>query len=267
MGEGRSSTDPYEQIEHESLPDVSTLTLDSDSPRVPALLISEEAQDLIVSYLAPSTTAFGYSSADVLSFCRISRFWTDSGQRQLYHSPFQWIVRGFDSALKNFQHLAEILQGHPDLAAHVRILDQDLFGLTWNGTAIKDVILSIVAICPHLRHAQMRVPEGDQVEEMALAMRKKSQLRTLAVVIDVEQDGLSSWTSNVGISHLETLTLGMAHERNPGARFPTVPLQLPVSVASIAMDCIPWGFAYQLLPLLATSRPSPRSRLNSTLRR
>lgn len=157
-------------------------------------------------------------------------------------------MRGFDPAPKNFQHLAEILQGHPDLAAHVRILDQDFFGLTWNGTAIKDVTLSIVAICPNLHHAQMRVPEGDQVEEMALAMRKKSQLRTLAVVIDVEQDGLSSWTPNVGISHLETLSLGMAHERDPRARFPTVPPQLLVSVASIAMNRIPWGLTYQLLP-------------------
>ena len=93
---------------------MSDATLPAPPSYNPALHLSEEAQDLILSFVEYPT-----AKATALAFCRVSRTWLDSGRRALYRAP----LLGKRPSWDDTQSILRTLESSPHLAACVRSLD------------------------------------------------------------------------------------------------------------------------------------------------
>lgn len=88
------------------------------STRTPALLISEEAQDLILSYIDCSKDHMSVQQTSYRSFCLVSRHWLPAGRRALYRTPLDLWLPYWPVATT----FLITLETYPRLASHVRNL-------------------------------------------------------------------------------------------------------------------------------------------------
>ncbi|KAK4700035.1 hypothetical protein P7C70_g6218, partial [Phenoliferia sp. Uapishka_3] len=97
-------------------PLTSTSTI-SNARRNPALLVSEEAQDLILSF-ACTDYDLRHSQSPAWAFALVHRAWLDSGRRALYRHPLVRTETCWGIGLR----LLKTLHTCPHLALHVRSL-------------------------------------------------------------------------------------------------------------------------------------------------
>lgn len=101
------------------MPEVRQLSQSPEpAPRNPALLLSEEALDLIcdkVLQFPPSR-----AQRTLASFCLVSRTWLDTGRRALYYAPLDASLPSWRAA----STLLRTLETEPGLAQRVRLLSR-----------------------------------------------------------------------------------------------------------------------------------------------
>lgn len=84
--------------------------------RNPALLLSEEAQDLILDFVGSLDSKSAYRTHR--AFCLVSRHWLSSGRRALYRKPFDAGINTLAAA----KSLLAAVEEKPGLAISVREL-------------------------------------------------------------------------------------------------------------------------------------------------
>ncbi|KAK4698990.1 hypothetical protein P7C70_g7278, partial [Phenoliferia sp. Uapishka_3] len=140
----------------------------TSTPCNPALGLSEEAQDLILSYIDLEAPAVTMSTH--WSFCLVSRWWLDSGRRGLYRYPLWAPMPNKES----FSSIRRTLTTRQDLASQVRSLERladwteevafaepNTFKLARRRRAVAATWQAdMIYLCPRAQHVQVSLPTG-----------------------------------------------------------------------------------------------------------
>ncbi|KAH8930209.1 hypothetical protein BT69DRAFT_1315235 [Atractiella rhizophila] len=160
-----------------------------NSPRCPALFLSEEALDIILYFLASANRSRTHYEpppiASLRSFALVTRRWTASAQRALYNTPDPILI--FNGRRKAMI-LLEALEGNPGLGNCVKNLDR--LG-NWcmilknqaggSSESVSEYGFRIISACKSLRFLDLPIIVKDDKSRVLNAMKELKNLELIRI--------------------------------------------------------------------------------------